>query len=342
MPTPKYTKTLKVRVRDKHAPLLRAMSREVNTVWNYCNDLSERMIRERNHWPTGFDLHPYLKGSTYCFDHIQSNTIQEIAETHAKSRRQARKTRLRWRKSFRGDARHSLGWVPFKSRASVWVNGQVRFAGHFFKVWDSYGLSQYNFRAGSFVEDSRGRWYLTVAVNIEKSEDNHEGKPVGIDPGLADVATTSDGRKCPSRRYREMEQRIGKVQRHARRKGHTRARRRVQAIHAKIANRRKHDAHVFSRRVVNNASVVYMGSWKPPSGKSHWAKSARDGALSSLKGMLKYKCEHAGIPYMKSMRHIHPKPARPVERSTGVREVEQVLESGNGFVMAVVSRMIGT
>ena len=182
--------TLKVRIRDRHASLLRAMSREVNTVWNYCNDLSERMIRERNHWPTGFDLHPYLKGSTYCFDHIQSNTIQEIAETHAKSRRQALKTRLRWRRSFRGDAKHSLGWVPFKSRAVVWRNGQIKFAGHFFKVWDSFGLSSYVFRAGAFVEDSRGRWYFTVAVNIEKSEGNPDGKPVGIDPGLADVATT--------------------------------------------------------------------------------------------------------------------------------------------------------
>ena len=298
MSSPKHTKTLKVRVRDKHAPLLRAMSREVNEVWNYCNDLSERMIRERHHWPTGFDLHLYLKGSTYCFDHIQANTIQEIAETHAKSRRQARKTRLRWRRSFRGNNKHSLGWIPFKSRAAVWVNGQVRFAGHFFKVWDSYGLSEYTFRAGAFVEDARGRWYFTVAVAVEEGKGNPDGKPIGIDPGLADVATTSDGRKCPSRRYREMERQIGKTQRHARGKGNTRAQQRVRALHAKVANRRRHDAHTFSRSVVNEASVVYMGNWKPPtSGKSRWAKSARDGALSSLKGMLEYKCEHAGIPY---------------------------------------------
>ncbi len=31
----KHTKTLKVRVRDKHAPLLRQMARSVNLVWNY-------------------------------------------------------------------------------------------------------------------------------------------------------------------------------------------------------------------------------------------------------------------------------------------------------------------
>ena len=299
MSTPKHIKTLKVRVRDKHAPLLREMSREVNEVWNYCNDLSYRMIRERHHWPTGYDLHPYLAGASCCFKHINADVIARVRDTYAKSRKQACRSRLRWRRSFRGDDRHSLGWIPFNGVSVRWKHGQIKFAGHFFKVWDSYGLSQYDFRAGAFVEDARGRWYFTVAVKVEKSEGNPDGKPVGIDPGLADVATTSDGRKCPSRRYREMESHIGKAQRHARGKGNTRAQQRVKSLHAKVFNRRKHDAHVFSRCVVNNTSAVYMGNWKPPtSGKSRWAKSARDGALSSLKGMLKYKCEHAGISYI--------------------------------------------
>ena len=78
-----------------------------------------------------------------------------------------------------------------------------------------------------------------------------------------------------------------------------RARRRVQALQAKVHNRRKNDGHVFTRRIVNEASAVYMGNWTPPaSGKNPWAKVARDGALASLKGMLRYKCEHAGIPYV--------------------------------------------
>ena len=280
-------RTLKVRVKDRHAPLLRAMSREVNTVWNYVNELSERFIRERRYWPTAYDLAPWLSGGTNFFEHVGSATIDEVRDVHAKSRRQARKVRLRWRRSFRGDGRHSLGWVPFKSRSATWRNGQVRFAGHHFKVWDSYGLADYAFRAGAFV-----------AVAVECRGGQPDAPPVGIDPGLKNVATASDGRKCPSRRYRAEEARIGKAQRHARRKGRTRARRRVQALHAKVANRRKHDAHTFSRRVVNNASTVYMGAWTPPAtGPSRWAKSARDGALASLKGMLRYKCEHAGIPY---------------------------------------------
>ena len=43
----KSTKTLKVRVRDKHANLLSKMAQQVNFVWNFINDLSQRSIKER-------------------------------------------------------------------------------------------------------------------------------------------------------------------------------------------------------------------------------------------------------------------------------------------------------
>lgn len=42
-----HTKTLKLRVKDKHAKQLNQMARSVNFVWNYINELSNRSIRER-------------------------------------------------------------------------------------------------------------------------------------------------------------------------------------------------------------------------------------------------------------------------------------------------------
>ena len=63
-----------------------------------------------------------------------------------------------------------MGWlmavavVHWAGFAAEWKDGQVRYNKHFFKVWDSYGLSQYDFRSGSFTEDSRGRWYFNVVV----------------------------------------------------------------------------------------------------------------------------------------------------------------------------------
>jgi len=53
-------KTIRIRVRDKHAKLLRAMAYEVNTTWNFANELSDRMIRERGKWMSGFDFDSYI------------------------------------------------------------------------------------------------------------------------------------------------------------------------------------------------------------------------------------------------------------------------------------------
>ncbi|SER38173.1 hypothetical protein SAMN05216409_118128, partial [Pseudomonas lutea] len=57
-----HTKTLKVRIRDKHAPLLRQMARGVNFVWNYLNELSQRSIRERGGFLSAYDLQKYTNG----------------------------------------------------------------------------------------------------------------------------------------------------------------------------------------------------------------------------------------------------------------------------------------
>jgi hypothetical protein len=51
-----------------------------------------------------------------------------------------------------------VGWLPFKKVSIKYADGYVQYGKHQFKLWDSYGLSKYAVRTGSFVEDSRGRW----------------------------------------------------------------------------------------------------------------------------------------------------------------------------------------
>lgn len=81
------------------------------------------------------------------------------------------------------------------------------------KVWDSYGLSQYEFRSGSFSQDARGRWYFNVVVAVPCMESTAQGQ-VGIDLGLKDTATCSNGLKLESKQfYRELESKLGIAQR---------------------------------------------------------------------------------------------------------------------------------
>ena len=284
----KQTKTLKVRVKDRHAAHLNRMARSVNFVWNYLNELSARSIREKGLFLSAYDMDRYTKGAGKDLG-VHSQTLQEVSREYATRRKQFRKTRMAWRKS-RG-VRRSLGWVPFKSGAAKWKNGQIAFNGQHFKVWDSFGLSQYKFRSGSFNEDARGRWYFNVVVEVDVQPSAGQGA-VGIDLGLKDVATCSDGVKLENGRfYRDLEDKLAIAQR-------ARSKRRVKAIHARIKNRRKDALHKFSRRLVDQHGEIVVGDVSPTKlAKTSMAKSVLDAGWGQLKTMLKYKCDHAGIVF---------------------------------------------
>jgi len=284
----KQTRTLQIRVKDKHSKLLDQLASEVNFVWNYCNELSYRAWRSRQQWLTGYDVQKYTKGASKELK-LDSTCIQCISEEHARRRKQFKRSKLRWRVS--KGSRRSLGWIPFKKGAAQWVNGQVRYAGFAFSVWDSYGLSDYPFRAGSFSQDARGRWYFNVAVQVEKPQTQAQ-TAVGIDLGLKDVATTSDGEQLKNQRiYRSHEKALADAQR-AGKKG------RVRAIHAKIRNTRKDAQHKFSTELVKNHAAIFVGNIKSkPLTQTKMAKSVLDAGWHQLKTMLAYKCDSAGVVF---------------------------------------------
>ena len=286
--SPTTVKTLKVRVRDKHAKVLARMACETNQVWNYAAELRERSARERGEWLSGFDLQRYTNGASREFDLIGSPTVQQVCEDYASKCKKAKRLRLRWRKSF--GERRSLGWVPFKARAAKWRNGQVFFAGHHFKVWDSYGLAGYAFRGGCFSEDARGRWYFCVAVEGPVKMSCGQDA-AGVDLGLKAAATPSDGEPLDGWPYRDLEPALAVAQR-ARKKG------RVRAIHATIRNRRHDALHQFSTKLVERCGEIYVGDVSGTKFvKTKMAKSVLDAGWSSLKTMLEYKSRQAGIVY---------------------------------------------
>ena len=85
-------KTLKLRIRDKHAKALDELSRSVN----YVNDLSYTHLQRTGKFFSTYDLSEYTKGSGE-FLNLHSQTIQAVNETYAKSRKQFRKAKLAWR-----------------------------------------------------------------------------------------------------------------------------------------------------------------------------------------------------------------------------------------------------
>ena len=282
-------KTIKLRIKDKHKETLTKLANDVNFVWNYVNDLCYTHLQRKQEFLSAYDIAKYTRGaSKECGLHSQ--TIQAVTEELVTRRKQFKKAKLKWRVSNKKSARRSLGWVPFKKTNVKYQNGQIRYGDKWFGLWDNQGISKYNVRCGSFVEDSRGRWYVCLVVDNATKIISTGTTSIGIDIGLKDVATCSDGFVVENPKfYREYEQKLGIAQR-------ARNKKRVRAIHAKIKNSRRDHLQKASTMLVKQNAMIVVGNLNAQGLiKTKMAKSVLDSGLSAFRTMLRYKCEDAGV-----------------------------------------------
>lgn len=292
------TKTIRVRVKDKHANSLRGMAFGVNQIWNAANALSAEYgwipIPEVGFVSLAvseFDLQKELKGIRHERSlNIPAATVQAVISQHARSRKQFKRNKLRWRAS--SGSKRALGWVPFKTSSIKVLNGQIRFNGHVFGVWDSYGLNKLDLHTGSFSEDSRGRWYFNATVAYESSP-SHGASSIGIDLGLKTVATCSDGVMLENARIvNNAAAKLAIAQR-----GNKKAR--VKALHAQIKNRRKDAMHKFTSMLVNQHGAIFVGDVSSVKlTKTTMAKSVLDAGWGMLKTQLEYKAMARSVVYV--------------------------------------------
>jgi putative transposase len=288
--------TYRYRIKDNSAKKrLRQHAIALNQAWNFCVQTQReceakyRAGAPKRRWPTHFDLQKLTAGSSKELG-THAGAITEICRVFSEAR-DKRKRAPRFRTSF--GPKRNLGWVPFRSCDRQLDGNVIRFLG---KTYRWFGSRQRPLpeivKGGSFVEDTQGKWW--ICFHVEVAEDRLTGNgEVGIDLGLKTLATLSDGEKVENLRHRRTwAQRLAKAQR-------ARNKRRVKAIHARIANVRKDHLHKATCRIARENGLIAVGNVNSSRlAKTRMAKSVLDAGWASFKSMLGYKARRHSASFL--------------------------------------------
>lgn len=257
---------------------LARMARDVNMVWNYCNDAQRHAYRHNRAGYGAFELNSLVAGTSRLTD-VNAQSIQAVCQRYDANRAVARKRWLRYRGA------RSLGWIPFKSKGFKILDGAVVYFGRRYKCWVHRPLPLGAIvRVGSFSQDAAGAWYVNIVMQVPDAAPREHGDDVGVDFGLKNVATTSDGHKLPNGRfYAVAEPGIIRAQRANKKRWISRA-------YVRIARRRRDYLHKASAILARRARLVCMGDAAPSElAKTKMARSLHDAGWGYYRDMLTHK-----------------------------------------------------
>ena len=151
-------------------------------------------------------------------------------------------------------------------------------------------------RSITVSKNSCNQYFVSVLIEEVIELKSNTGRSIGIDLGLIDLATLSNGMKIKNPKwFRESQTKLKKAQQHLSRKvkgsnRRTKARLKVTQIHNKISQQRSFLHHNLSTWLVENHDHILLENLNVAGMKKMFGKSISDAGFSSLVNMIKYKC----------------------------------------------------
>ncbi|MDP2281720.1 MAG: RNA-guided endonuclease TnpB family protein, partial [Methylotenera sp.] len=160
--------------------------------------------------------------------------------------------------------------------------------------------------------DPSGSYFASILTEngLEAPAESFDGKILGIDVGLTDLAVTSDGSKFNNPKHlRQAQKNLARKQRHLSRKAkgsntRNKARLLVAKAHERVTNARQDYLHKLSTRLVNENQVIAVEDLhvKGMMKNHNLARAIGDAGWGAFTNMLKYKTARAGKGYIEVNR----------------------------------------
>jgi len=154
-----------------------------------------------------------------------------------------------------------------------------------------------------------GKYYVSLCCADVPEPDMPLGENdiLGIDVGIKDLMTRSDGVKVPNNKYlKRSEKKLRREQRKLsrRKKGSNnwkKQKRKVALVHERISNQRKDAMHKATTQAVRESKAIAVEDLNVQGMQKnhHLAKAVSDASMSEIHRQLQYKCDWYGRDFVK-------------------------------------------
>jgi IS605 OrfB family transposase len=157
-----------------------------------------------------------------------------------------------------------------------------------------------------------GKWYLFVTVEVPDGSPLDPTDFIGVDLGIANIATDSDGNQHSGKPVERVRRKHNLQRKRLQRKNTKGARKKIRRMRDKEARFRRHENHCISKRIVGSARRTGRGIALEDLDGIRRRVTARGGdarnrlsgwAFAQLGAFIGYKARLAGVPVV----HVDPR-----------------------------------